>query len=177
MLFPHTGSRQVELHPAGATDATQAYEILFRLGAAGLPVIDSYTRSFGEGLSACFLVRRKDTGEVAGLSTLSSPTSASHLRMEVHLSTESAEELTRDVHALTANFAFAMWRTRKVYLHRSSPDVAAIGFDDEFAPLVRAEAVLPDHTYFHGRLWDVHVFAIHREDWDIQGVDLLKQIL
>ncbi|MFF8791169.1 hypothetical protein [Streptomyces sp. NPDC015125] len=177
MLFPHTETRRVALRPAGSEDAVAAYQILFRLGSAGLPVLDTFVKTFGEGLSACFLVHRKDTDEVVGLSTISPLTPAGHVRIEVHLAGAENHELTGDVHALTAHFAFAMWRTRKVYLHRTSSDISAIGWGDAAAAVLRAEAVLPDHTYFHGRLWDVHIFAIHREDWNPHGAALLKQIV
>ncbi|WP_030615958.1 hypothetical protein [Streptomyces sclerotialus] len=176
MFFPHTETERVVLRPAGAEDAAAAYAVLFRLGVAGLPVLDSFVKTFGEGLSACFLVHRKDTDEVVGLSTVSGTTPAGHVRIEVHLAGDSAAELSGDVHALTANFAFAMWPVRKVYIHRTSPDAGAIGLGAAHAPLVRAEAVLPDHTYFHGRLWDVHIFAVHRDDWDTHGAALLQQI-
>ncbi|MER7109335.1 GNAT family N-acetyltransferase [Streptomyces sp. NPDC000229] len=177
MLFPHTTSRRVSLRPAGAEDAAQAYEILFRLGSPGLPLIDDFVKSFGERLSACFLVHRNDTEEVVGFSTLSTLEAAGHLRMDVSLASETAAEFATDAHALTANFAFTMWRTRKVYVHLTSPDTSGIGFGDEFGSLLRSEAVLPDHAYVHGSLRDVHVLAIHRDDWDTLGVDLLKQIV
>ncbi|MFK0295380.1 GNAT family N-acetyltransferase [Streptomyces sp. NPDC090442] len=176
MLFPHTETDRVHLRPAGPQDAPEAYRILFALGAAGLPLLDAFVKNFGEGLSACFLVHDKDTDEVVGLSTVSTATSAGHARIEVHLAGPAAAELAGDVHALTINFAFAMWRLRKVYVHRTSPDAAALGLGAATADLVRAEAVLPDHTYFHGRLWDVHLLAVHRDDWNTHGAPLLKQI-
>ncbi|MFJ5675169.1 GNAT family N-acetyltransferase [Streptomyces sp. NPDC093097] len=175
MLFPHTETGRVALRPAGPQDATEAYRILFQLGAAGLPVLDTFVKNFGEGLSACFLVHRKDTDEVVGLSTVSTATPAGHVQVEVHLAGPEAAALAGDVHALTVNFAFAMWRVRKVYVHRTSPDTGALGFGAAGTDLVRPEAVLPDHTYFHGRLWDVHIFAVHRDDWNTHGVALLKQ--
>ncbi|MEU9035205.1 hypothetical protein AB0D45_09855 [Streptomyces sp. NPDC048352] len=177
MFFPHTETRRVALRPAGADDAAAAYEVLLRLGTAGLPVLDVFTQTFGQGLAACFLVRDKDTDEVVGLSTVSAVNPAGHLRIEVHLTGDTAGEISGDVHALTANFAFSMWRTRKVYIHRTSPDIRAIGFGDAHEAMVRTEAILPEQTYFHGRLWDVHVLAIHRDDWNTHGVALLEKIV
>ncbi|MFF0744454.1 hypothetical protein ACFYVL_29040 [Streptomyces sp. NPDC004111] len=177
MLFPHTKSRRLALRAAGAEDAAQAYEILFRLGAPGLPLIDDYVKTFGERLAACFLLEDAQSGEVVGLSTLSTLTAAGHLRMEVSLASDRAAEFRTDAHALTANFAFSMWRTRKVYVHLHSADTSPVGFRDGHGPLLRPETVLPEHTFFHGELWDVHVHAIHRADWDTLGVDLLKQIV
>ncbi|MFI0979469.1 hypothetical protein ACH4SP_21025 [Streptomyces sp. NPDC021093] len=177
MLFPHTKSKRVALRAAGAEDATLAYEILFRLGAPGLPLLDDYVKTFGDRLSACFLVESTETGEVVGLSTLTSLTAAGHLRMDVRLASDTAVEFAAETHALTANFAFAMWRTRKIYVHLNSPDTSPVGFGEAYDPLFRHETVLPEHTYFHGRLWDVHVLAIHRADWDTLGVELVQKLV
>ncbi|GAA0821067.1 GNAT family N-acetyltransferase [Streptosporangium amethystogenes subsp. fukuiense] len=176
MLFPYTESRQIELRPAGVKDAAKVYDILFRLGHSGLPVIDRFVDTFGQGLSACFLVHRKDTGEVVGFSTLSELAPAGHLKADVHLAGQ-PDEIRMDVVALTVNFAFAMWRTRKVYFHATDPGIENLGFAEPHALMVEAEAVLPRHTYFHGQVLDVHVFAIYREAWDVHGVDLLKHIV
>lgn len=176
MLFPHTESRKIELRPAGVKDAARVYEILFRLGHGGLPLLDRFTESFGRGLSASFLVHRKDSGDVVGFTTLSEPSVAGHLTAEVHLGGQ-PDEVRRDAAALTVNFAFAMWRTRKVYFHATDPSPESVGFSGPYAAVVDAEAVLPKHTYFHGRVWDVHVLAIYRERWDEHGVDLVKNIV
>lgn len=177
MLFPHTESRRIALQPAGAQDGRTVYDILLLRGHGGLPVLDVFLEKFGRGLSACFLVRRRDTDEVVGVSTLSELTPAGHLRAEVYLAGDQPDELLTDASALTVNFAFAMWRTRKVYFHATESSAAELGFGADYAAMVRAEAVLPEYTFFHGRLWDVHVFAIYREDWDAHGVDLLKQCM
>jgi RimJ/RimL family protein N-acetyltransferase len=70
-----------------------------------------------------------------------------------------------------------MWRTRKVYFHAIEPGAASLGFGEKHTAVVREEAVLRDHTWFHGRTWDVTVLAIYRDDWDTHGVDLLTQIV
>lgn len=177
MLFPHTETRRVALRQAGAKDATEIYDILFRLGRGELPMIDRYVEAFGQGLSACFLVQRKDTEATVGVVTLADLALAGHVRAEVSLAAGQPAEVRTDAHALAVNFAFAMWRVRKVYLHATEEGAEAFGFDGEHEPLVRREAVLPDYVYFHGRLWDVHVSAVYRDDWDTRGADLLKQII
>jgi RimJ/RimL family protein N-acetyltransferase len=178
MLFPHTESRRIALRPATAADAPKVYDILFRLGRGALPMIDDFVGSFGRGMAATFLIHRKDTEELVGFSTLSElAPPAGHVRAEVNLIAGQPEEILTEASALTANFAFAMWRIRKVYFHATEASVASLGFGGEHSVLVRPEAVFPDHTYFHGRLWDVHVFAIYRDHWDTHGVDLLKQIV
>jgi hypothetical protein len=178
MLFPYTESRRVTLRPAGPGDAAKAYEVLFRSGRGALPTVDRFVESFGRSMAACFLVERKDTGELAGFTTLSDLAQpAGHVRAEVNLLPGQSDEVRADATALTTNFAFAMWRVRKVYFHSTDPSATSLGLDGEHQAMVRTEAVFPDHAYFYGKLWDVHVFAIRRDDWDTRGVDLLKQIV
>lgn len=177
MLFPYTESRRIALRTASDQDAPRVYDILFRLGRGNLPLIDTFVAAFGRGMSAGFLIQQRDTDDVVGFSSLSELTPAGHILAETHLVAGQSDEVRMDANALTANFAFSMWRTRKVYFHATETDVANLGFGGEHAAMVRTEAVLPDHTYFHGRLWDVHVLAIYRDQWDTHGVDLLKQIV
>ncbi|MGQ0838787.1 hypothetical protein [Actinokineospora sp.] len=177
MLFPHVDSRQILLRPARAKDALLVYEILLRLGRPGLPMVDTFIDSFGQGLSACFLIVRKDTSDVVGVARLAELTMAGHLRAEVDLRTDQSDSIALEAHTLTVNFAFSMWRTQKVYFHSTQPDVSCLGFGVGYAGMVETEAVLRDYTYSHGRTWDVHVFAIQRTHWDSYGVDLVKQIV
>jgi RimJ/RimL family protein N-acetyltransferase len=177
MLFPHTESRHIALRPARGADAATVYEILFRLGTRPLPMIDAFVEVFGRGLSACFLVVRRDTDEVVGFSTLTDLAAAGHVQADIALSAGQPDEIRTEASALTVNFAFAMWRTRKVYIHTTDPEPASFGIGQERASLLTVEARLPDHTFFHGRLWDVHIVAVHREEWDTHGTDLIKQIV
>jgi RimJ/RimL family protein N-acetyltransferase len=177
VLFPHVESKRIVLRAATAEDGPKAYDILFQLGRGGLRTLDAFLENFGRGVSAHFLIHRRDTGDLVGFSALSDLSPAGHLRADVHLVAGQPEEVVTEANALTANFAFAMWRTRKVYFHTSEASISSLGFAGEYAAMVCAEAVLPDHLYFHGRRWDLHVYAIYRDQWDVHGVDLLKQII
>ena len=178
MLFPHTESQRISLQPASAKDAPKIYDILFRNGRAGLPLLDVFVESFGRGMAACFVIRDKERGDMIGFTTLSElAPPAGHVRVEVNVAPGVPPEVRADATLLTVNFAFAMWRLRKVYLHSVDASAAALGFGPGHSSLARSEALLSDHTYLHGRLWDVNVFAIARDRWDVDGVDLLKQIL
>lgn len=176
MLFPHTESSRIALRPAGAADARQAYDLLFQLGRSALPLVDTYMAAFGQGTIGCFMIQRKDTEEIVGFSTLSDLTPGGHLRIDVNMAAGQPAEMRTDAIALSVNFAFAMWRTRKVYFHSTEVGAESLGFAGKHAKMVREEAVLPDYAYFHGRLWDMHILAVYREQWDTHGVDLLKQI-
>jgi RimJ/RimL family protein N-acetyltransferase len=177
MLYPHTESRRISLCPASASDAPAAYELLFRMGHGGLPTIDQFVSGFGRGMAAYFLVRLKETDELVGLATISEPNPAGHVRVEVNVRTDQPSGIVRDATALTTNFAFSMWRIRKVYFHVTRSGVESLAFGEEHTAMVREEAVLRDHVFFHGCTWDVTVLAIHREDWNVLGVDLLKQLV
>lgn len=176
MLYPHTESEQVVLHPAGESDAADAYGILFQIGYCGLPTIDEYAASFGRGASAVFLVHRKDDDELAGLATISDLNPAGHVKVEVNMAAHQPTALLRDANALCTNFAFSMWRTRKVYFHTTRTSAEALAFGDECSAMIREEAVLRNYVFFHGRTWDVNVFSVLREEWDTHGVELLKRI-
>jgi RimJ/RimL family protein N-acetyltransferase len=178
MLFPHTESRRISMRPATAKDAPKIYDILFRSGRAGLPLLDTFVETFGRGLAACFVVTGRESDRVIGFTTLSElAPPAGHVRVEVNMALGQPAELHAEAVALTTNFAFAMWRLRKVYLHSTDPSLASLGFGPEHAAMIRNEAVFSDHVYQRGRTWDVSVFAIYREQWDTHGVDFLKQIL
>ncbi|MGC7102991.1 hypothetical protein ACPZ19_50735 [Amycolatopsis lurida] len=175
MLFPHTESRRVVLRPAGDKNVHEIYEMMFRLGSPGLPMLDEFANDFGAGFSACFLIQCKDVGETVGFSTLGELALAGHIRAEVNLLPGYDEQTKLEADVLTTNFAFAMWRTRKVHFQVTDAMAGpSFGNDPDVA---REEAVLPEYKYLYGKLWDLHVIAVDREKWDTYGVNLLKQIL
>ncbi|WP_218952244.1 GNAT family N-acetyltransferase [Amycolatopsis anabasis] len=177
MLFPHVESKRVLLRPATAEDGPKVYEILFQSGRSTLPTLEVFLQNFSRGVAAQFLVQRRDSDHVVGFSSLSELTPAGHVQAAVHTDAEQSEGISADAAALTVNFAFAMWRIRKVYFQTHEADLTGLGFTGEYASAVRQEAVLPDHLYFQGKLWDMYVHAIYREEWDVQGTELLKGIV
>ncbi|TKK87212.1 GNAT family N-acetyltransferase [Herbidospora galbida] len=176
MLFPHAQSERVNLKPAGTDDGRTAYDVLFSLGRTALPTVDTYLERFGKGVAAAFLVELRDTGETVGLCELSEPSPAGHVQAAVHIRRGQDRSVAADAALLTVNFAFAMWRIRKVYFQTHEADLESLGFHGERAKLVRREAVLADHLYFQGRTWDMHVHSIQREMWDAQGAEIVNGI-
>lgn len=182
MLYPHIDSRRVTLHPADAADATRAHSVLLSAGTTGLGTVDAYAATFGRGLSALFMAHRADRdtdgadGPLCGVCAVSALTPAGHLRVDTTVLPGTPIEVLGDANALAANFAFSMWRTRKVYFHAVDPDPAAFGLG-EYSELIRLEATLSDHRFVHGEVRDEHVFSVRRDDWDGLGTDLIKQIV
>ena len=177
MLFPHSESKRIILNPTAAEDAPLVYDILLRLGRSTLPALDVFKRTFTRGVDAQFLVQSRDSGEVVGVTTLSEQEPAGHVQVAVHINAEQPVEIAADAAVLTVNFAFAMWRLRKVYFQTHEADLSSLGFTGDHAAMVKAEAVLPGHMFFQGRIWDMHVHAIYRDQWDEHGTELLKKIV
>lgn len=151
--------------------------MLFRLGHRGLSTLDRFSESFSHGISANFLVIDQESEKVVGTSSLSDLSPAGNLDAAVHLAAGTPDEQAREAHLLTVNFAFAMWRTRKVYFHTVENGKQDLGLGDDHSLIASTEAVLRDHWYFHGRLWDVHVQSVRREQWDARGAELVLQVV
>jgi RimJ/RimL family protein N-acetyltransferase len=177
VLYPYVESKRILLRPATAQDGPQIYEILFRAGRSALPTLDVFMQNFAKGVAAQFLVERRDTGEIIGHTSLSDLSVAGHVRLDVHTDAEAVEGIVADAAALTINFAFAMWRIRKLYFHTHETSLSGLGFEGEYASAAREEAVFPNHLYFQGKLWDMHVFAIYRDQWDVHGTEYLKEFV
>lgn len=177
MLYPYVESKRILLRPATAQDGPRVYEILFQGGRVALPTLDEFTGNFTKGVAAQFLVERRDTGEIVGYTALRDQSVAGHVRLEVHTNGEPMEGIVTDSAALTINFAFAMWRIRKVYFQTHETSLSCLGFDGDYASAAAEEAVFPDYLYFQGKLWDMHVFAIYRAQWDVHGTEFLKEIV
>ncbi|MFJ7075513.1 GNAT family N-acetyltransferase [Streptomyces sp. NPDC098781] len=176
MLYPHMASKRIQLKPAGRDDAAAAYDILFRSGFGPLPMLDNYVENFGTGLWACFMVHGREDDDLLGFSTLSELKPAGHLRAEVHLRLGVPPDVRSEINALAVNFAFSMWRTRKVYFEVVDPTAARIGFG-RHTKAMHQEAVLPDYVFRHGKLQDVHVFSYTRDKWEAHGLDFIQQIV
>ncbi|MEU4806641.1 GNAT family protein [Actinosynnema sp. NPDC023587] len=177
MLFPYVESKRIVLRPATGADGAEVYDVLFRAGAPGLPALDVFLDRFERGVQAQFLVYRRDSDDLVGHAALSDLAVAGHVRAAVFAAADPGEGIAADAAALLVNFAFAMWRIRKVYFESHLADLAEFGFTGDRAAVVRTEAVLPEHLWFRGRLWDQYVHAVYREHWDVDGVELLKEIV
>ncbi|MGH9090704.1 MAG: phosphopantetheine-binding protein [Acidimicrobiales bacterium] len=59
---------------------------------------------------------------------------------------------------------FACYRLRKLYFE--VPDYNLGQFASSLDWLLRVEGCLRDHTYYGGRLWDRHLLALYKEDYD-----------
>ncbi len=177
MLFPHVTGRRVALRPAAAADAKIVHDMKMLAGTGVVPLLDLFAATFTAGAAAAFVVTDRESGNDVAHTALLDFAPAGHVRVELVAPPGIEREAVADAAALTINFAFAMWPLQKVYWHATDHDLPAFGWSQTHAAMVRPQAVLAQHAYFHGRLWDVSVLAVSRDDWDIHGVDLVKQIV
>ncbi|MGI5271940.1 GNAT family N-acetyltransferase [Nonomuraea sp. CA-218870] len=163
-IFPHLQSRRIRLRPAGARDSIKLYELLLGLGLNTLPSPDDFVSAFGRGVTASFLVETPG-GDFLGFCSLHGMSPAGHhVEGGIYMSPEnSANGVGAEASLLMINYAFAMWNVRKVYFQTTEASLSAIGGDLKVS---HKEGILSGHQYFSGQHWDVHVFAIYREEWD-----------
>ncbi|GHC96565.1 hypothetical protein GCM10007079_49370 [Nocardiopsis terrae] len=168
MLFPHVESRRLRLVPS--TASAETFQILLTGGVESLGGIDAYLAEHEKSdIRAYFLMESRATGETVGFTTLHELNEAAG-HVQVGLYTDVTKEnlgLGGEAAMMTINYAFAMWNIRKVYIRTTKATISNFGPQVEKS---EPEAVLRDHFYFCGKLWDVYVYSIMREDWIEWGV-------
>jgi len=185
-LFPHVETQRVKLRAATASDGTDNYELFLRNGMNNLPNLDmflaAYSRdlashsAYSRDLAAHFVIRQRRNDTDVGFGGLFELSPAGHV--EVGLYTEPAKAdvgIGAEATLLFINYAFATWRVRKVYARTT--DAALRLFGGTLASIARREAVLPEHQYFRGLLWDVYIYAFYRADWEARGRDVLERLV
>lgn len=176
--FPHVVSPLVELVSTKVRFRDAVLDDLLERGLSGLPSRDVFTALWPQphgGVSGQFLIRPKGTDEVAGLVSF-------HYRAlnGRHVSCSFAVDPSRidtpaltHAHALAVNYAFAMWNLRKVNFWTVEESLPLQSVCSE----VVKEGTLTEYLLDEGRLRDVHVFAVFRDDWDQEGAGYVEGIV
>ncbi|HEX2047648.1 MAG TPA: GNAT family protein [Acidimicrobiales bacterium] len=176
-VFPSLSTSRVRLRPATRADGEAFYSLLLELGLSTLPTLDQWLDG-GLGMrdaAAQFAVYRRSDDALLGFTTLYQlDPNARHVKAGVYARFEQAPGLAAEASVLTLNYGFAMWDVRKIYFHTTEASLPHYG--GAIAKVARREAVLPNHLFFRGQLWDVHVFAIYREDWAGAGARLVERL-
>ncbi|MCK9874149.1 GNAT family protein [Nocardiopsis dassonvillei] len=165
LIYPHLESRRIKLVPGSIS--RESYEIFLQSGIESLPTLDRYLEEFRpDEVSAYFYVDLQATGERVGVTTLHAMNpNAGHIEAGLYIGDKGkgAPGVGHEAGLLTINYAFAMWNVRKVYIKTTEASIPSLG--SKLGNLKR-EAILPDHFFFCGRLWDVHIYAVYRVDWE-----------
>jgi RimJ/RimL family protein N-acetyltransferase len=165
----------VLLRPATKADGPGFYALLLRLGIASLPRQDVFVAGYDRDFAASFAICSRSDGEVRGYASLFELDPAGHVQVGVCTDPTAGEPgLGAEAALLTINFAFSMWNIRKVYIRTTAASISRFG--GTTAAIARKEAVLTEHMFFQGQLWDVHIFAIYRQDWIGAGKQIVERL-
>lgn len=172
------GSRRIRLRPAGAADGQFLYQLLFELGFTALPILPLWVADSTpfKDAAAQFVVERVANQQMIGYTSLHElDPNAGHVQMGVYaMPGGSSPGLGAEAALLTINYGFAMWPIRKVYCNTTEANMRYFG--GAISKIARREALLRQHKYFQGRLWDLQIFAIYRDDWVRTGLPLAQRL-
>lgn len=163
MLFPHTTSRRVTLRPTGAADIGEFGRTLLRTGLESIRP----SRLPAAALSMCqaaFQVFHRGGEQPMGFATLHALDPAGHIRCGIYLDPRRTRlGVGSEAIQLLMNYAFASFDIEGVISQTTEASFAALGLTAEDG---QSDAVLREHLYFRGRLWDLHGSMIVRSDWE-----------
>ncbi|MEV4381661.1 GNAT family protein [Streptosporangium sp. NPDC049644] len=162
MLFPHTASRRIVLHPASSTDQADFAQVFVRTGVESIRPAVRPARGTMRA-HAIFHVTTRNTGERLGFGGLHALDPAGHIRCAVYLDPRRARlGVGSEAILLLVNYAFATLDIDRVIGQTTEASFASFGItagDQEIG-------ALRDHMYFRGRHWDLHNFQIERAGWE-----------
>ena len=175
-IFPHIETPRIQLRPASAAaDGPAFYRLLLQLGINTLPTQEDFVSAYCRDFAAYFAIRRREEGDEIGFCALFQLDPAGHVEVGVYTDpSRNGSSLGAEAALLTINYAFAMWNIRKIYYRASGASLPSIG--GIVIDLARKEGLLPGHQYFRGQLWDMHIFAIYREQWEAKGAGLVEHL-
>ncbi|WP_188193694.1 GNAT family N-acetyltransferase [Nonomuraea sp. SYSU D8015] len=176
MLHPHLETVRTRLRPAAEEDVPRLYDVLLRLGLHSLPNPEAFARQHGQGVDAQFAIELKRNGEIIGFSSLQHLSPAGHIQIGIFTDPElSRLGAGAEAMMLTVNYGFAKWeQVRKVYFSTTEASLPSLG---RGMSLIPREAVLPEHLFFQGKLWDVHFYAITRDAWLESGAHIVNRLV
>jgi RimJ/RimL family protein N-acetyltransferase len=156
-------SRRVRLVAAGDDDGVVLYRLLLGQGLSTLPTQKAFLTEFARGAAAQFRIERRDTGDATGFSSLHAFDPAGHVEFGIYTNpVTNLPGLGAEAALLTMNYAFTTWNIHKVYIRTTEASLPSMGLSIN---MMAEEGILRDHLYFQGRHWDLHIFAMYREQW------------
>lgn len=176
MIFPHVQSRNAALNVARTMDTAGIHRLLSDMGVPGLPG----TGALGEllptdpaGFAAQFRIGPPGGGTAFGFSVLHG-LSAQNQHVHAGLfGCAGREGPMLEAGALTVNYAFSMWNLRKIYFWTLDERVRPLA---ECPVPLHREGTLVEYVSDEGRLRDVNIFALYRQEWVADGLEFVEEI-
>ena len=141
-------------------------EVGWRFRFAGsVPRRETFDQSLWNGVLTQFVVVEKSSGAMIG-SVVAYNADLNH--GFAYLAVGMTSEVSRSGAGIEAAdvflvYLFSVFRLRKIYIEVPEYNVAQFGSAIDW--ILKKEGVLRDHTFYQGRFWDRHIYAIYREDY------------
>lgn len=174
-LTPHLRTRRVALRPAGPESGRTVYRFLTDFGTTALGDPDTFAAAIVGDVNAWFTIHVVKRDQPVGFAMLQKLRPGRHVEVGIYTDDDQTPlGAGAEATMLLVNYAFAAFDVHKVYsvTTENSRDGFGVAFDSE-----RLEAVLRDHFYFQGRLWDAYHYAVGREDWCDGGAQFVERLV
>ncbi|MGF1646451.1 MAG: GNAT family N-acetyltransferase [Kineosporiaceae bacterium] len=138
------------------------------------PAPDAFGRRMMDQVVRLFVVELSGRDEAIGFAMLQNHSPAGHVEVGIYTDdSRSPVGAGAEATVLLINYAFAALEVLKVYA--VTTELSRGGFGVAFTAGVR-EATLPDHFYFHGRLWDAYYYAVTLDEWLRVGIPFVDRL-
>lgn len=167
MIFPHTVSRRIVLHPASRADQARFGQARLRTGIESFRPggqKNAATRAYDAAFVVSRRAGRTRPEEELGFATLHALDPAGHIRCGIYLDPGHTRlGVGSEALHLVINYAFAAFAVDRVVAQTTEASFDVFGITKEDR---QDEDILTDYLYFRGRLWDLHTIRIDRAGWD-----------
>lgn len=129
-----------------------------------IPTRERFVQELFQGVLTQFVVTTRDTGEMIGLVVAYNPDMIHGYAYlgEVMVPAAVGTGVGVEAFYVFTRYLFQVFSLRKLYLE--VPEYNLKNFAGGQGRLLHPEGVLRGHTYYGGRYWDRHIFAVYRED-------------
>lgn len=155
------------------------YDLLVKLGLESLPSADDFARDYHLAMEhsvEMIEISLKQTGEVVGFGSIKEHDPAGHVKLGIFMDSDKLPVgVGAEAMMMLVNYSFAKWDyLRKVYAVTTEASLKSFGSALATSP---REALLSDHMYFQGRLWDLHYYSVSKSSWIAHGMPILDRIV
>ena len=175
VLTPHLRTRRVMLRPAGPEAGRTVYHFLTDFGTTALGDPETFAAAIGGDVNAWFTIHVSKVEGPVGFAMLQKLRPGRHVEVGIYTDDKKTPlGAGAEATMLLVNYAFAAFAVHKVYsvTTENSRDGFGVAFAAE-----RLEAVLRDHFFFQGQLWDAYHYAVGRDEWCAGGAQFVERLV
>jgi RimJ/RimL family protein N-acetyltransferase len=162
---PPLRTRRIDMRLAERSDARFVYELMLQQGNLTMRSFEEFEERFNSKALVGFIASTVRSGEPIGYTNVyDADLALGHAYVGAAvLPDRIGSGMGMEALGLTIDYAFSMWRFRKLYAGTTE---ASIGhFGSSLGDLLHEEGRLRDHLFFGGELWDLIILALYRSEW------------